>query len=264
MPQREKHKDCDMKKLNVLGALALSLLIIVFSVNTISAQTYSPYTTKVVSTDGYVGVKYAGTGTFVTLSPGNTVGIGDIIETDSKGKVELKLPDGSILIIGENSRVVIKELGMVEVMKVTKSTFELVKGKIRAIVIPFVSTRSEFTIETNNATLGVRGTDFGETYDPDLDTTYILGMTGTLSLSLKHFPETPPIIIQKDHEISVSGGNEPGALSDAKKETIDRFLKGMDTTEERRTDKVNLIDREKNRDRGDRGRGNRGRGKVTR
>ncbi len=252
-----------MKKLYLLGALALLLSIIIFSGDAFPAQADSPYTAKVVSAAGYVGVKYAGTDTFVALSSGKTVGIGDIIETDSRGKIELKLPDGSTLIIGENSRIIIKELGMVEVLKVTKSTFELLRGKIRAIVIPFVSTNSEFNIETNNATLGVRGTDFGETYDPDADTTYVLGMAGTVSLSLKHFPGGPPIIIQKGHEISVTGNNEPGALSNATKETIDGFLEGMASAEEGKTDKVNPINRGKHGDGGDRGGGDRGGGGPT-
>lgn len=230
-----------MKKLYVFGTLALSLLMVVFSGDAFPVQAGSPYTAKVVSTHGQVDVRYAGTETFVALSPGDALGTGDVIQTDSEGKIELKLPDGSKLVIGEKSRIVIRELGEVEVTKATKTTFELLAGKIRAIVNPFVSKDSEFNIMTNNATVGVRGTDFGETYNPDVDTTYVLGMTGTLWLSLKHFPEMPPVIIEEGHELFIFGMNKPEAPSVAKKETIDEFLKGMDVTEEGGTGLTNPI-----------------------
>jgi ferric-dicitrate binding protein FerR (iron transport regulator) len=220
-----------MKKVYVLGTLALSLFIVILSGDAFSAQSGSPYTAKVVSTKGYVDVRYAGTDAFVALSPGGAVGTGDVIQTDSEGKIELKLPDGSKLLIGENSRVLIKELGQVEVTKATKSAFELFKGKIRAIVTPFVSKDSAFDVETNNATVGVRGTDFGETYDPNRDITYVLEMTGTVSVSLKHFPEKPLVIIEEGHEAYISGRNMPEEPSVAKEGTIDEFVKGMEVTE---------------------------------
>ncbi len=105
------------------------------------------------------------------------------------------LSDGSMIVIGANSRVVIKELNTLEVTKVSTSTFELLKGKIRAIVAPFVSKDSRFTIETGNATVGVRGTDFGVTRDPDADTTHLLTLDGTVYLTLTYFPHLPSIFV---------------------------------------------------------------------
>jgi hypothetical protein len=217
-----------MRKSYVSSAYALLVFTIILFGNTVSAQAGPSYAAKILLLDGYVDVKYSGTDTFVILPPWETLGTGDVIETGKAGKIVLKLPDGSKLVIGENSRIVIKELGEVEVTKAPKNTFELVRGKIRAIVKPFVSRDSVFNIETNNTTAGVRGTDFGVTYDPDVDTTYVLGMTGTLWLSLKKFPKIHPVTIEGGHAIFITGSNRPGAPYEAKKEAIDGFLKGME------------------------------------
>ena len=112
------------------------------------------------------------------------------------------LSDGSTIVIGANSRVVIKELNTLEVTKVSTSTFGLLKGKIRAIVVPLVSKDSRFTIETGNATVGVRGTDFGVTRDPDAGTTHLLALDGAVYLTPTYFPDLPPIFVvggERDH-----------------------------------------------------------------
>jgi hypothetical protein len=211
------------------GAGLVGLLLIVMSLG--SAGVQNPSDAVVVSSEGYVDVKFNGKEQFVPLVEGARLNTGDVIQTDREGKVVLKLPDTSTLIIGENSRVVIKELGMIEVTKVSTSTFDLLKGKIRAIVNPFVNKESSFMIKTNNVTVGVRGTDFGETYDPDTDQTYILGLENCVSLMLSKVPGAGPISLCAGDELSILGGRQPGNPGAAPEEKIDQFLKDMNVTE---------------------------------
>ncbi len=211
------------------GAGLVGLVLIVMSFA--SAGEQNPPDAVVISSEGYVDVKFIGKEQFVPLVEGMRLSVGDVIQTDSEGKVVLKLPDTSTLVIGESSRVVIKELGMVEVTKVSTSTFELLKGKLRAIVNPFVNKESSFMIKTNNATVGVRGTDFGETYDPDTDRTYILGLEDCVSLTLLKVPGGGSMSICAGDELTVLGGGEPGNPTEASDNTIDRFLKDMNITE---------------------------------
>lgn len=209
------------------GILACLLLI---AMSLISTGGQNPTEALVVSSEGYADVQVRGTDKFVPLVEGTGLTVGDTIQTDSEAKVVLRLPDKSTLIIGENSRVVIRELGMVEVTKISSSTFEIIKGKIRAIVNPFINPESTFMIKTNNATVGVRGTDFGELYDPDTDRTYVLGLENCVSLTPTGIPGSTPILLCAGDELTILGGQRPGAPIKASDKTIDMFLEEMAIT----------------------------------
>jgi hypothetical protein len=212
-----------LRRIGIVCTL-VSLLIIVSSVN---AQGRNPPDAVVVDTRGFPEVKFGTETSFVRLVKGTRLGVGDMIETGDKGKVEFMLSDGSMIVIGANSRVVIKELNMLEVTKISTSTFELLIGKIRAIVVPFVSNDSRFTIETGNATVGVRGTDFGVTRDPDAGTTHLLTVKGAVYLTLTYFPDLPPIFVVGGEEITVTGDTLPPMPSRASGETTYQFLQKM-------------------------------------
>lgn len=220
-----------IRRFNPIRTAALVFLLLVVTRLT-SAGGQNPADALVISLEGFVDVKLNGTEKFVPLIEGVGLGVGDIIQTDSEAKVVLRLPDKSTLIIGENSRVVIKELGMVELTKVSVSTFEIIKGKIRAVVNPFINTESTFMIKTNNATVGVRGTDFGEVYDPDTDRTYILGLEDCVSLELAKIPGSVPISVCAGDELTILGSQQPGLPTEASRKTIRGFLEEMNTTKE--------------------------------
>ena len=211
----------------VCTVLVSSLLLLSLIPSGIHAEKESPALT-VVYTEGYVDVKYAGTEKYVPLIEGKTIRAGDVIQTGDEGEVELTLPDTSVIKIGPSSRVVVKELGVVEVTKVTTSTFELIKGKIRAIVSPLMKKESGFFIETTNATVGVRGTDFGESYDPDSETTYLLALEDCVSLSLALFPGSVPFLVCGGNEMTVTGRGAPTPQSEAAPDVINRFLRDME------------------------------------
>ncbi|MBN1573599.1 MAG: FecR domain-containing protein [Deltaproteobacteria bacterium] len=183
---------------------------------------------EVIYVSGFVDAKLKETGKTVTLVKGMKVGQGDEIMTDSESSVELKLTDGSIIKIGEDSRVVIKELGQVEITKVSRSKFELIKGKVRAVVKPFVDKDSKFTIETENATIGVRGTDFGVSFDFDTGGTDIISIEACVSVVAKKIPGLDPIEVCTMQELLVSGDNLPGTVLGVDKEKLKEFLDGME------------------------------------
>jgi hypothetical protein len=220
-----------MRRFKPIRVAGLIFLLLIVTGLTSTGGQNSP-NAVVISSEGYVDVKFNGKEKYVPLLEGIGLEVGDTIQTDREAKVVLGLPDKSTLIIGENSRIVIKELGMVEVTKVSVSKFEIIKGKIRAIVNPFVNKESTFMIKTNNATVGVRGTDFGEVYDPDTDRTYILGLEDCVSLTLEKIPDSIPISVCAGDELAILGGLQPGVPKEASKETIDEFIENMNTTEQ--------------------------------
>jgi hypothetical protein len=61
----------------------------------------------------------------------------------------------------------------------------LLYGKVRAVVAPFLNTESAFIIETENATVGVRGTDFVVSHDKKAGETDVLCSDGSVELRPK-------------------------------------------------------------------------------
>ena len=88
------------------------------------------------------------------LAPGTEVHAGDTIETGEGGRVEIAMPTGTLLRLGENSKVTLAE-------DVPQKAFSarLLLGNIWAKVHKLVSGET-FHIETENGVAGVRGTEF--------------------------------------------------------------------------------------------------------
>ncbi|MEJ2068420.1 MAG: FecR domain-containing protein, partial [Deltaproteobacteria bacterium] len=180
-----------------------------------------------VKVTGFVDAKLKETGKVVALAERMKVGVGDEITTDSESSVELKLNDGSVIKICADSKVIIKELGQVEVTKISKSTFKLVEGKIRAVVKPLIEKDSKFTIETDNATIGVRGTDFGVIFDLDLGNTEVLSIEDCISVVATNFPGLDAVDVCTKQELLISGVNVPGAVKAIAADKLEEFLKEM-------------------------------------
>jgi hypothetical protein len=210
-----------------VGIVLLSAIMVVSGfIYAVPAQLNDSAVT-VTYIEGYVDVRYSGSDRFVPLEKGKTLNAGDLIQTDTEGAVEIKLVDKSVLKIGPSSSVLIKELGTLEVTKVSVTTFELIKGKLRAVVSPLINKESRFEIETTNATVGVRGTDFVEGFDPDTESTYVIGLDDCVSLSLTRFPGSIPISICGTEELRVTGAKAPGSPTRASRKAIDRVLQDM-------------------------------------
>ncbi len=111
---------------------------------------------------GRVDLLKPGSERAVTVFAGRQLEIGDVVRTKSGSKAELALNDGSIIRLAQKTRFEITEFS-IEGGKRNKSSFGLLRGKLRAIVSDNASLRSNpgsFEVHTPTATGGVRGTDF--------------------------------------------------------------------------------------------------------
>ncbi|MBN1881220.1 MAG: FecR domain-containing protein [Deltaproteobacteria bacterium] len=138
---------------------------------------------SVARIEGSADILPAGEETWIPLTRGDSIVPGDIVETGPGCSVELNMPDGSILLVGPNTSITIDEIGTVEAVGLTTNRFQLLGGKIRAIVPHMAGRRPLFIIDTENASVGVRGTDFFESFDPNTLTTYVLGLDGCVSMT---------------------------------------------------------------------------------
>jgi hypothetical protein len=214
---------------------------------------------EVLCCEGSAEIMSSGSDEWIPLAGDAKIGVGDEVMTKDDGMVDIGLPDGSILKIGPKSHVAIKEMGMVEVTGLSVNKFELILGKIRAVVMPLVNVDSRFIIETENSTVGVRGTDFGVSYDPEKDMTELMCLDGEVDIVAKGMVMRgmkPRIIakglkakrIKPGKTMSIITGVAPGRpkmMSDKKREL---FFGPMDFKNERvikRIERIKKIKRER-------------------
>jgi len=161
--------------------------------------------------EGEAVLTRAGSGASQALTEEGIVRVGDRIDTGKDGSVELVLPDESAVRIGPETRIVVREAGYIEVTKRSSNTLNLLYGKIRAIVAPIMNAKSSFVIETENATVGVRGTDFVVSHDKAAGETDVLCSDGSVELRPKDIVRKglAPILVRGNEGIRLVRGKLP-------------------------------------------------------
>jgi FecR protein len=90
----------------------------------------------------------------------------DLLNTGPKGRLRAGLTDGSILSLGSSS-----ELRVVQHDAVSQQTsLEMNLGKVRSKVVKITQPGGKFEVKTGNAVIGVIGTDFYVSYEPNKTT----------------------------------------------------------------------------------------------
>ncbi|MDX8389035.1 MAG: FecR domain-containing protein [Mariprofundaceae bacterium] len=97
-------------------------------------------------------------GTTTTIRRGTKLFAGDTIITDDRSRVKMKMIDGSIIYVGRDSRIQVKDYTSKK-ESLLRGTFNMLWGKVRFVVSKLKGDAS-FSVRTTTAVLGVRGTDF--------------------------------------------------------------------------------------------------------
>jgi hypothetical protein len=134
------------------------LLFLMFVPAVLSAQG----TLRVSSLYGPVEWKPVTSTAFSTLTPSTqAVQIGDEIKTGSGGTVMLELPDGSYMVISENTTLTIQDYWSSNL----RSLVNLMVGKIRFYIQRLGGRPNPYRVMTPTALIAVRGTTFEVTVD---------------------------------------------------------------------------------------------------
>lgn len=95
---------------------------------------------------------------------------GDQVRTGKDSRVWLKLPDETVVKLGEHAMFNIQDLKPISsANSVMKGSFELLRGAFRLTTPPQATTKHDFQIKVNSITAGVRGTDIWGTSQTDKD-----------------------------------------------------------------------------------------------
>ena len=94
------------------------------------------------------------------LAPGSAVYQGDLLETQKRTRLEVKLADQSVVRLGPSSKANLQDAAFGKTVEERKVSAKLLVGKVWANVAKAVGGEQRFEVQTENAVAGVRGTTF--------------------------------------------------------------------------------------------------------
>jgi FecR protein len=153
---------------SVIVAIIASLLLAAWG--SADAQ-MKPASAEIVQTTGRVEVLPKGQTNWAVGAVGTRLVEGDQIRAMAASRADLNLPDGSTILIAENTRFAVQKLDYDAVSRDRDATFHVVAGKVRAQVsqaaVQIIRARqSNFNISTPNGVAAVRGTIVISAYNP--------------------------------------------------------------------------------------------------
>lgn len=161
-------------------------------------------TVRVSSLYGPVEWKSGASKNFVPLGASTqTVQIGDQIRTGPGGTSMLELPDGSYMVVSENSTLTIQDFWA----PTLKSLIDLMVGKVRFYIQRFGGRPNPYRVGTPTALIAVRGTIFEVTVDDALFTE-VRCLEGRVGVESAGLPDRE-VILEQGKKTLVRPGEYP-------------------------------------------------------
>lgn len=191
---------------SLIALLAVCGALMLFAAETAEAQS----TAVVTGLTGQVRIIPKGETAWRPLQLGMRVAEGADIAAAAGGRAELRLPDGSTLMVVENTRFVVTKLDYDQQNRLRSSFFHLAAGKLRGFVNKAAATlvaarQANFAITTPTAVAAVRGTTVFASFDAATGQTTFLVTEGVAMINfggrviqvsagqiLQVSPATPP------------------------------------------------------------------------
>ena len=151
------------------------------------------------------------------LAVGAPVFAGDVIETQKRTRLELKLADQSVLRLGPAARVDLSAASFGRSVEERQVSAKLRVGNVWAKVAKTVGGESRFEVKTENAVAGVRGTTFR--VDAARDRSVVVKVySGTVAVAGSRVPrpvhgeggEAEPTRADEPEKVAAAGGEAKG------------------------------------------------------
>jgi hypothetical protein len=164
------------------------------------AQSY----VRVSSVLGKVDWKQVSTGRYAPMQASTPmVHVGDEIRTGPGGMLTLELPDGSYMVVSENSTFTIQEFWTPGLHNLVK----LAMGKVRFYIQRLGGKPNPYNVQTPTALIAVRGTVFEVTVD-DPQVTEVACLEGSVTVETLGLPNREVILEPGNHTL-VRAGTPP-------------------------------------------------------
>lgn len=152
----------------------------------------------------------------IKVSADDSLAVGDIIKTNSNGRVVLKLSDNSQAIISEKTTVEIKDTS-----SSPRTIFNVLRGKTRIKIEKLGGKPNPYRVTTPTTVIAVRGTEFDILVKDDETKVYVNeGEVSVTSLKLSQ-----EVILTPGNFTQVRGNQPPQPPIQFKPEQNDRFFR---------------------------------------
>ncbi len=142
-----------------------------------------------------------------TAKKNDPVFLMDRIKTEKDAKIKILFNNENIIVLGFESELTINELVYNEEDKESRSFFELIMGKVRAIVKK-LKPKSQFKIKVANSDIGVLGTDFIVIYNREKRIIEAFVDEGSINISDTK-KRWSPVDIETKHYTKIEEGTKP-------------------------------------------------------
>ena len=146
------------------GVIFLTIFFIIFGLSTDGAAK-RPATvsigegeTKVELIEGFAQVMRVGTKDWISLKPGDSLENGDQVHTGVNSRIELALPDSTVLRFADNTRFRIVRIDVSGETRQRNIKVDITLGRTWANVRSVLGLKSDIELSCENAVTGVRGT----------------------------------------------------------------------------------------------------------
>ncbi len=167
-------------------------------------------------------------GVSLKITPSTAFIKGDLIRTYNNGRVEVVLLDETVIKIGPDAEVNISDFLLDEEFSKRRGILKLIRGSIMTILRKvYKGIKGEFSVETNTAVVGVRGTKF-------IVSAYSPSQTEIIVLEDSIYVDTPlgSIVLEEGYITSVFEGQPPSPPQRFDPEKIMKFIEGIEPSHE--------------------------------
>lgn len=161
-------------------------------------------------------------GKTTALAVGASVFAGDVIQTQKRTRLEIKLADQSVLRLGPAAKVDLSSAAFGRSVEDRQVSAKLQVGNVWAKVAKTVGGESRFEVKTENAVAGVRGTTFR--VDAAQDRSVVVKVyNGTVAVAGSRIPrpvhggEDDVAPVREDDPTKVAAATPPATTAPAKK-----------------------------------------------
>ncbi len=134
------------------------------------------------------------------------VNVNDIIETGPDGKAMLQLDDGSTLILGNNSRLLVRDLVSAPAERERQVLVEATRGVLRFVARAVADATTDIRVQAPTAIAGIRGTDWMMWIAPDSAAVFVeKGSVAVTSVG----PDRKEVVVPERQGTDVAAGKPP-------------------------------------------------------
>jgi hypothetical protein len=212
-----RHSFIAARRLLVAAALCFSILIL-------ASQSFAAgFVAQVAKTRGDVRITRHGTD--ISGSMGTALELGDIIKTGPGARLRLRFVDGSILALGENTKLSIDVFAVDGANKSRTVVLTVIEGIVNAAAAKSNENKFDYQIKTGSGYSAVRGTKWIVGFQQALMTVYVLN--GTVEMGGND--DQPPVLINTGQWGSIDAN---GALSPVTPTTPEQIKPVLDATDD--------------------------------